>query len=101
MGHLSQEQDQHHWMLSHRIPLSLTWKHGYGGWATWWSRNCLDGRTQEAVVNSSMPKWTPVTSAVSEGSGLGMALFHVSVGSMGSGIEPPQRVSAGPELLVQ
>lgn len=101
MGHLSQEQDQHHCTLSHRTSLSLTWKHGYGGGATWWSRNWLDGHIQGVVLNSSMSKLKPVTSAVPEGSVLGMALFSAFVGSMGSGTEPPQQVRAGTELWVQ
>jgi len=56
-------------------------------WTTHWVRNWLNGRTQRVAVNGSMSRWRPVMSGVPRRSVLGLVLFHMFVGDMGSGTE--------------
>lgn len=61
-------------LVAHRYPL-------------YWVRNCLDGWSQKVVVNGVASPWHLITSDVSQGSVLGLALFSTFTDDLDDGIK--------------
>ena len=52
-----------------------------------WTRNWLDGCVQRVVINSSAPRWRPVTNGVFQGSILVAVLFNIVINDTDDGIK--------------
>lgn len=64
-------------MILHHVLISKWEKYASEDWTIRWIKHQLDGGSQRAVINRSMPRWSLVTSDVLQGSILDPVLFSI------------------------